>query len=193
MPGATKLLTSGGGAVTLQPASSIASDVVVQVPSVAGTLVNTGSTAQVSQAMLAAGVSGNGPAFSAYCNTAQVFNNAASTKVQCAVEEYDTANCFDNSTNYRFTPNVAGYYRVSGQVLWGASYLALVSIYKNGSEFKRGVFANGLSQTVSATIYLNGTTDYIEMYVYNSNGGSISTFSSGGYGDYFQAELVRAA
>ena len=56
MAGSTKLLTSSGGGVILTPASSIASDVTVNIPPVNGTLVNTGSLAQVSQAMLATSV-----------------------------------------------------------------------------------------------------------------------------------------
>lgn len=39
MPGATKLMTAGGGGVNLQPASSIASDVTVQLPVVSQTLI----------------------------------------------------------------------------------------------------------------------------------------------------------
>lgn len=46
MSGATKLMTAGGGGVNIQPASSIASDVTVNVPAVAGTaLVTTAQSA----------------------------------------------------------------------------------------------------------------------------------------------------
>lgn len=41
MSGITKLMTAGGGGVALTPASSIASDVTVQVPSVNGIAVVT--------------------------------------------------------------------------------------------------------------------------------------------------------
>lgn len=43
MSGSTKLMTAGGGGVALTPASSIASDVTVSVPSVNGTAVVTSS------------------------------------------------------------------------------------------------------------------------------------------------------
>jgi len=44
MTGAVKLNTAGGGSVVVQPASSIASDVTVNVPSVNGTVVVTTAT-----------------------------------------------------------------------------------------------------------------------------------------------------
>jgi len=44
MSGITKLMTAGGGGVSLTPASSIASDVTVQVPSVNDTLVGLAAT-----------------------------------------------------------------------------------------------------------------------------------------------------
>lgn len=48
MAGTTKLLTAGGGGVNITPASSIASDVTVQIPSINGVaLVETGVTASV--------------------------------------------------------------------------------------------------------------------------------------------------
>lgn len=44
MSGATKLMTSGGGGLLLTPASSIASDVTVSIPSVNGTAIVTTAT-----------------------------------------------------------------------------------------------------------------------------------------------------
>lgn len=55
MAGSTKLMTTSGGGVNLTPASNIASDVTVQIPSVAGTLVSTGSTGQITLGMLPVG------------------------------------------------------------------------------------------------------------------------------------------
>ena len=51
------------------------------------------------------------PAFSAYRGTtSQSFSGSAWTKIQFNIENYDTANAYDNATNHRFTPQVAGYY-----------------------------------------------------------------------------------
>jgi hypothetical protein len=52
------------------------------------------------------------PAFEAHIGTSTTFADATVTKVQCDIEEFDTDNCYDNSTNYRFTPTVEGKYFV---------------------------------------------------------------------------------
>ena len=36
---------------------------------------------------------------------------ATNTKIVFNAKEFDTANAFDSTTNYRFTPQVAGYYQ----------------------------------------------------------------------------------
>ena len=82
-----KLVSAGGGGVILQPASSIGSDVTINVPSVGGTAM----------------VSGGMPAFSAWQSSAQTLSSNTLTKIQLQTEEFDTNNCFDHITNYRFT------------------------------------------------------------------------------------------
>jgi len=48
------------------------------------------------------------PAFEARLSANQYgVANAVNTKVQYDTENFDTNNCYDNSTNYRFTPTVA--------------------------------------------------------------------------------------
>lgn len=142
---------------------------------------------------------GNGPAFSAYRSaSAQSFSASTWTKLQLQTKEFDTASCYDNATNYRFTPNVAGYYQCNGGAQFqftGTSTITGVDIYKNGSAGKGGQYwlsaSSGHCANASALIYLNGSTDYIEFYVY-SNGTSPSINNSQDL-SYFQASLVRAA
>ena len=110
------------------------------------------------------------PAFSAYLASNTSFTVATWTKVPCSTEEFDTNNNYDSTTNYRFTPTVAGYYQINGR--WDctvAATIVLATIYKNGSEFKRGVdiratLSGATGASVSALIYMNGTTDYVELY-----------------------------
>jgi hypothetical protein len=119
-----------------------------------------------------------GPAFSAYRATSnQTLVTATPTKVQLNAEEFDTNSCFDSTTNFRFQPNVAGYYRFEfGCGLQGTTVTAVyAALFKNGAEIKRGVQANFTSGNVSfflsggsALIYLNGTTDYVELWGYCS-------------------------
>ena len=152
-------------------------------------------SATINQTNLNTNVAGNGPAFSAYRSTNQSISSATWTKVQCATEEFDTNSNYDNATNYRFTPTVAGYYQVSGTIdsTASASYTAAgVSIYKNGTIFKRGSFSNiGINCNVSSLVYLDGSTDYVELYVYIS--GTSVNVGSGQANTFFQAAMVRAA
>ena len=149
--------------------------------------------ATIQQADLAPNVAGNGPAFSAYQSVAQSLTLNVWTKLQFQTKEFDTNGNFDNTTNYRFTPTVAGYYQVSGCFFISQSSTAnYIGIYKNGSSFKRGLdlYANSAGSQVSALIYMNGTTDYIEIYGMT---GFSQTTSAAAYVTYFQAVMVRAA
>lgn len=160
------------------------------------TIPNTAITGTMTQAQIGSGVATTGPAFSAFQSTSSInISNAVTTKVTLNGETFDTASCFDNSTNYRFTPNVAGYYQINACVypyLPGSpSFYGFVYIYKNGSSHKQvGWVASGgnaISAAIQDLIYMNGTTDYLELYVNMSgqsgtvgvNGGSTLTFMSG--------------
>lgn len=136
-----------------------------------------------------------GPAFSAYATT---FTNTATstfTKVVCVTEEFDTASCYDTGLS-RFTPNVSGYYQFNGQTGSGGLNTTLVSLFKNGAEFKRGVQSVGVTVsyvTVSAVIYLNGTTDYVELYWYQASGSTQNNNFAAPHTTYFQGFLARPA
>jgi hypothetical protein len=137
---------------------------------------------------------GVAPAFSAYQSSAQTLASATYTKIQFQSEDFDTANCFDSTTNYRFTPTVAGYYQSNFcfYCINGATEM-LILLYKNGSIWKVGmdVVSTGQRTVVgSALVYLNGSTDYIEVYGYMGNGATLGV-STGQ--TYFQACLVRGA
>lgn len=155
-------------------------------------IVQSGVTKQVAVNKLAS----YAPAFSVYRTTsAQTLTTATLTKIQLNAEEYDTNNNFDSTTNYRFTPTVAGYYQLSGSVgLNGTNTRILCSIYKNGSEYFRGQDAAvNLSQvTVSGLVYFNGSTDYAELYVYATFAGT-SDIAAGQKYTYMTGVLVRGA
>lgn len=113
-----------------------------------------------------------GPSFSAYQSSAQsALSGSTWTKITLQTEEFDTANCFTNST---FTPNVAGYYQINGNIAMasGSTTNAGCSIYKNGTMYKHGTFVNSNGNTpvsaASAVLYLNGSTDYVELYGYST-------------------------
>ena len=137
------------------------------------------------------------PAFSAYLSSNQSASSGVWTKMQINTENFDTNSNYDNSTNYRFTPTVAGYYQVNANVnAEGSTSRTRVigSIYKNGVEYKRGGdqnYSNAMASPVSDVIYFNGTTDYIE--VYGLVIASIGVFNGGQHFNYFSAILIQQA
>jgi hypothetical protein len=111
----------------------------------------------------------SGPAFAAYRSTAQTVSAFAFSKIQCQTEEFDTDGAYDNATNFRFTPLKAGKYQVSFSVgPDGGSGVA--AIYLNGSLFKKGTDTGATSKPSggSCLINLNGSTDYLELYFFNT-------------------------
>lgn len=146
---------------------------------------------QVPSPMLAPGTAGNGPAFSAYQSAAQTIASVTSTKVQLQTKLFDTNTNFDAVTNYRFTPTVAGYYQTTGAFYFAFTGPAQVSVYKNGSLALTGPYGAGTGCDVTGLVYLNGSTDYVELYLYAQNGFTSTQFGAGV--TYFQGALVRAA
>lgn len=136
----------------------------------------------------------NGPAFSAYQSSAQTgLTGNVYVKVQFQTKEFDTASCYDNTTNYRFTPNVAGYYQINAVIGCNTSINYMYcAIYKNGSKFKEAGSQQtyGIATICNALIYLNGSTDYIEIYVAPS---ATCNLVGGSYQTYFQGSLIRTA
>lgn len=161
------------------------------VPSVAGS--NTVTIASQTGTLNAAG-----PTFSAYQSTLQSVPNASFTKLQFQTEVWDTNSNYDNVTNYRFTPTVAGYYQLNASVQYSTSVAGLnvMAIYKNGSVFIRGVLINtnaAYGNSISGLVYANGSTDYFEIYVYQGSGGSLNTDASTSTYTWFQGALIRGA
>lgn len=142
-----------------------------------------------------------GPAFSAYPSTAQTISSGGTlVKVNFGLEEFDTNNNFLNST---FTPTVAGYYQVDACVRFDGggpgTGECMIVMFKNGGEAKRGWNSSGInfandwwSMSVSALVYCNGTTDYLEIYAQQVSGGSRTTTPYANI-SYFQAFLARPA
>ena len=173
---------SGTGTFTIASPNSN-TDRTLTLPDNTGTILTTAT----------AGVPVNGPAFSAVNTGGQSFSNGTATKIQFGTEEFDTAGAFDSTTNYRFQPLVAGYYQFTGGTGCSSSVNMFLAFFKNGSEFKRGQAASSAGQVLaSALIYCNGSTDYVELYLYNFQGSTI-TNAGGVSQNYFQAAMVRSA
>lgn len=119
----------------------------------------------------------NVPMARAYRGTSdQTFTQNTATKIQLNTEDFDTNGWFDSSTNYRFTPLLAGRYLVILNMFVSFSGGGSISdqtqitpyVYKNGSSYASFVArTSGTSaQTASGVtvVSMNGSTDYIEMY-----------------------------
>jgi len=116
------------------------------------------------------------PAFRAYSNANQTLSATTLTKVQFNTEEFDTTTDYDNSTNYRFTPSVEGYYLISTNILFVGVARTIVDFRKNGDAYQRihdieGTNSRGASGSI--LVYLNGSTDYVEVYAWRGTAGDI--------------------
>lgn len=145
------------------------------------------------------------PAFSVYPSGTFTISASTFTITPCNTEEFDTASVFNNTGStvggipaYSFQPTVAGYYQINGCWSLGSATTftrSLSAIYKNGSLFKQGLDNSGTTATgsnVSALVYLNGTTDYVGLYIFQAGTGTI-TINAGAGSTYFQASMVRGA
>jgi hypothetical protein len=120
----------------------------------------------------------NTPAFEAYLsgNQSGVSDNT-NTKVQFDTEIYDTANAYDNSSNYRFTPQTAGKYFVYTSVRVQSTNntqlkSAALFIRKNNSEVGEAWtlfwdnYIRSHTLTKATVVDMNGSSDYLEVFAY---------------------------
>ena len=167
---------------------------------------STGSTGTVM-------VSGNMPAFSVYPAASQSIVSGTAVLVQCDTKTgnsqlFDTASAFNNTAStatlnglsvpaWTYLPPVAGYYLIGVYAsLNGATGLISPQIYVNGSSKNNTSYASsvsyqgGLNQILT---YLNGTSDYVQFYLYQNSGGTLSTLAARADLYKFFGYLVRAA
>jgi len=123
----------------------------------------------------------NAPAFMAVLSADTDVTNNARTKVQFDTEIFDSGGQYDNTTNFRFTPTTAGKYYCFGNAQYygvgqsNAQWL-FVEMFKNGTsgakysgyvDFRAnpgdggGAYAGGIFD-------MNGSSDYVEFYIYPS-------------------------
>ena len=111
----------------------------------------------------------------AYRNAAQSIPDTTWTKVEVDIDDFDPSNITD-LVNNRIIPTKAGYYMVFGQAgVAPAGFTAeiIVAIYKNGAEVVRGgrmASTSIVSLNCGGVVYMNGSTDYLELYFYQNSG-----------------------
>jgi hypothetical protein len=124
------------------------------------------------------------PAFAATTSSSTATAHNTYTKVQCDTETFDSDGTYDNSSNYRFTPGVAGKYFIYGMVAQGSGTgvnnmeRQYTAIYKNGSKVMQSVhdgrnnaFGDTFSGTCTIILDLDAD-DYVELFTKPLDGGS---------------------
>ena len=129
------------------------------------------------------------PAFKAFrAGSTQAISDATETKMALGAVLYDVGGYYDNVTNYRYTPLIAGYYHIVLSAQLGNLVDCddiILRIFKNGavagasqtrihltSLTNEDLFASNIH--TSDVIHMNGTTDYIEgfMTIVSEDGGT---------------------
>ena len=135
--------------------------------------IPSGATLDLSNATQT-GVGGeNTPFFLARLTSNQSPSDAVNTKLEFSDEIYDSDNCYDPTTNYRFTPTVAGYYFCFAHARCSANADAINDIiieieFNGSSNVSRAVVipADNTQRDMMMYAYgiqlFNGSTDYIE-------------------------------
>ena len=149
MTGSIVMSGSTSGTTTIIP-SAVAGSNTATLPAATGTVM----------------VSGNMPAFCATMTTTQGVSSGTFTLIQfnsvSGGAGFDTTGSAFNTSTYRFTPQVAGYYSVSANLNGPPSAIGYFAtfVYKNGSIFENlgqlPNFTGGACTNGNIVINING-------------------------------------
>jgi hypothetical protein len=122
-------------------------------------------------------------------STTQSVTAATFTKAQLSSVSWDVDSGFDATTNYRYTPNKAGKWlvNVGCNIAAPADQNAhILALYKNGASIENfQLNASGTTAMIISTSFvvsMNGTTDYIELYIWRAATGNVTAaFLAGTY------------
>lgn len=111
-------------------------------------------------------------------------------------ESLDVLGEYDSTTNYRFTPTTAGWYRIRANVRLDAGVSGTrlqVTILKNGTTRTEGdethmSSTSPVAGSVEDWIQFNGTTDYVTVEILHNTGANRTARVAG---TYFTAELIK--
>ena len=157
---------SGGGSFSLQAPSSSSNNRVITFPDTSDATLLTSKF---------------GPSFAARNNSAQTITNSTTATIEFDTEYFDTDNCY-NTSNYRFTPNVAGIYLINCSMQISLSGIISLDIRLNGVRYANAAFNlnNSGLQTVanSVLVALNGSSDFVDIGVFQNSGSNKDTVAS---------------
>jgi hypothetical protein len=151
----------------------------------------------VREAMMDVGAAGLAKgAFSAYRNGVQTINTG--DRISFNAELFDVSSWYDATTNFRYTPQVAGVYLLTAMVRANSALTAdtfmETTLRKNGADFH--VFQPSsqrataqISSGGTAIVQANGTTDYFDVIVRQNNGAGTGIAGIAPH-TYFMGHLV---
>ena len=122
------------------------------------------------------------PVFRVYRNGTQAITGGVDTKVLFDTVSFDPLNEYDETTNYRYTPQRAGYYLINSHVRVDQTTDSAINetkIRKNGVDIALSTVSakNGSVLTLNINnttiIEMNGTTDYLEVFFFIDNNATI--------------------
>ena len=144
------------------------------------------------------------PAFSVYLSSTQdISGSGTMTRCNFNTELLDTDNAYDNSSNYRFTPQTAGKYALFATIrgfTGSGDYNAYsIQLRKNNTAIGRSdlnmssnVLGGGANVTIPISIVAdaNGSSDYFDVYFSANN----STFKAeaGTATNFFGYKIIGA-
>jgi len=134
--------------------------------------------------------SGNTPLFHAYKEATTSVATATWTKIPNATERFDDDSTYDASSNYRWTPAVAGKYFLYAR--WRSSgWVAtrnMIDIYKNGSSIAvstvdiEGEDSASIQTTQTSIMIDSDADDYFEVFAWHNQGGDSNIYETAFFG-----------
>lgn len=141
------------------------------------------------------------PAFSVTNTADQTVSSGVATKVVWDSVSFDYGGYFDSTTNYRYTPLVAGLYQFNCSLaldaVTSATRFSLMFVKNGGDTLRYFDFTGSGTGAInvissSALLHMNGTTDYIEVYASITGTGTLAVKSNSLYITEFSGFLARA-
>lgn len=110
----------------------------------------------------------------AHVGSTQSFTANVATKMSANTQDLDSGSYYDHTTNFRYTPLIAGLYLFGGNATFSSqttSTYAAIYVYKNGAQIM-GNFSQAVPTgtttiplDICGLVSMNGSTDYLEIYV----------------------------
>ena len=130
------------------------------------------------------GLSVGKPFFMARMSGNQTLTDNAEVLIEFNSEDYDTSTCYNTST-YRFTPDVAGYYYIGARLQLsgsspseGSCQLRIDGSKTNGANFYTVDGAATDAYYASMVRYANGSSTYFDVLAYQNVGSGTPTVKS---------------